>query len=33
VHEAGISVRGWATCESKVRKGSMHRYIINDFVS
>jgi uncharacterized cysteine cluster protein YcgN (CxxCxxCC family) len=32
VHEAGISVRGWATCESKIRKGSMHRYIINDFV-
>ena len=31
VHEAGISVRGWATCESKARSGTMHRYIINGF--
>jgi uncharacterized protein len=31
VHEAGISVRGWATCESKARPGTMHRYIIAGF--
>lgn len=28
VHQAGISVRGWATCESKARPGNMHKYII-----
>lgn len=28
VHEAGISVRGWATCETKARPGNMHRFII-----
>ena len=31
VHQAGVSVRGWARCESKVKPSSMHRYIIKDF--
>ncbi len=30
VHEAGISVRGWVKCESKVRTSEYCRYIISD---
>ena len=33
VHQAGVSVRGWARCESKVKPNNMHRYIIKDFVA
>lgn len=28
VHQAGVSVRGWALCETKVQPGDMHRFII-----
>lgn len=28
VHQAGVSVRGWATCESKVKEGDMYRFIV-----
>ncbi len=31
VFEAGISVQGWARCESTVAPDDFHRYIINDF--
>lgn len=31
VHQAGISVRGWARPEGTVNAYSMHRYIIADF--
>ena len=31
VHQAGVSVRGWATSETKAKPGTMHRYIINGF--
>ncbi|MCB1547702.1 MAG: YcgN family cysteine cluster protein [Hyphomicrobiaceae bacterium] len=31
VHQAGISVRGWAMTESKVKETSYHRYIIRHF--
>ena len=31
VHQAGVSVRGWATCETKAKAGMMHRYIISGF--
>jgi uncharacterized cysteine cluster protein YcgN (CxxCxxCC family) len=31
VHEAGISVRGWARPEGTVSDYSLHRYIIGDF--
>lgn len=31
VHEAGISVRGWSTSESRVREANYHRFIIQDF--
>jgi uncharacterized protein len=31
VHEAGISVRGWALSEARIKPDSMHRYIIKDF--
>jgi len=31
VHQAGISVRGWARPESTVKELSLHRYIIADF--
>jgi uncharacterized protein len=31
VHEAGISVRGWALNEARVKPDLIHRYIINDF--
>ncbi len=30
VHEAGISVRGWALSESKVKAKDMYRYIIKE---
>ncbi|MGE3709175.1 MAG: YcgN family cysteine cluster protein [Hyphomicrobiaceae bacterium] len=33
VHEAGISVRGWATCESKAKPSTLHRYIIPDLAA
>lgn len=33
VHQAGVSVRGWARCESKVKPKNMSRYIIKDFVA
>ncbi len=33
VHQAGVSVRGWARCESKVKPANMSRYIIKDFVA
>lgn len=32
VHQAGISVRGWAVSEAKVRPKDMHRYIISEKV-
>lgn len=28
VHQAGVSVRGWATCESRATPETMHRFII-----
>lgn len=31
VHQAGISVRGFAISESKVKSGTYERYIISDF--
>ncbi len=31
VHEAGISVRGWALSEDRVKPDNIHRYIIKDF--
>ena len=31
VHEAGISVRGWAQSEDRVKPASYHRYIIKSF--
>ena len=31
VHQAGISVRGWAICESRVSPDSMERYIVKGF--
>jgi uncharacterized cysteine cluster protein YcgN (CxxCxxCC family) len=31
VHEAGISVRGWAQSEGRIKVSSYHRYIIKDF--
>lgn len=31
VHEAGITVRGWATSEAKAKRSSYHRFIIRDF--
>jgi uncharacterized protein len=31
VHEAGISVRGWALSETRVKAEHIHRYIIRDF--
>ena len=31
VHEAGISVRGWALNEERIKVESIHRYIIKDF--
>jgi len=31
VHQAGISVRGWALSEDKVKLSSYHRYIIKSF--
>jgi len=31
VHEAGISVRGWARCETSAAGEEMDRYIIADF--
>jgi uncharacterized cysteine cluster protein YcgN (CxxCxxCC family) len=33
VHEAGISVRGWAMSEAKVKVSAYERYIIPDYVS
>ena len=30
VHQAGVSVRGWATSEAKVKPKDMHRYIITE---
>ena len=30
VHEAGVSVRGWAISEAKVKPKDMHRYIIKE---
>ena len=30
VHQAGVSVRGWATSEAKVKPESIHRYIIKE---
>ena len=30
VHQAGISVRGWAISEEKAKPGAMHKYIIAD---
>jgi uncharacterized protein len=31
VHEAGVSVRGWAVSEAKAKAGQMHKYIIKGF--
>ncbi len=31
VHEAGISVRGWALNETRIKPDQFHRYIIKDF--
>lgn len=31
VHQAGVSVRGWAMSEERVRSAAIHRYIIADF--
>jgi uncharacterized protein len=31
VHQAGISVRGWALSETRVKPEHIHRYIIRDF--
>jgi hypothetical protein len=31
VHQAGISVRGWARSETGVKSSAMHRYIIRGF--
>jgi uncharacterized cysteine cluster protein YcgN (CxxCxxCC family) len=31
VHQAGISVRGWAKSEERVSSDAIHRYIIEDF--
>jgi len=31
VHQAEISVRGWAKSEAKAKKSTWHRYIIKDF--
>jgi uncharacterized protein len=31
VHEAGISVRGWAKSEERATVDTLHRYIVNDF--
>jgi uncharacterized protein len=31
VHDAGISVRGWALSETRVKPEHIHRYIIRDF--
>jgi uncharacterized protein len=31
VHQAGISVRGWALSETRVKSEHVHRYIIRDF--
>ena len=28
VHQAGVSVRGWATCETRAKPDTMHRFII-----
>ena len=28
VHQAGVSVRGWATCETRATPDTMHRFII-----
>ena len=33
VHQAGISVRGWALSETRVNADHIHRYIIRDFHS
>lgn len=33
VHEAGISVRSWATSEAKVKPSAYERYIIPDYVT
>lgn len=30
VHEAGVSVRGWAISEAKVKAQNVHRYIIKE---
>lgn len=32
VHEAGVSVRGWARSEARISPSAMHRYIISDLV-
>jgi uncharacterized protein len=31
VHQAGVSVRGWALSEARVKPEHIHRYIIRDF--
>lgn len=31
VHEAGISVRGWAISEERAKESAHHRFIIGDF--
>ena len=31
VHEAGISVRGWALNEERIKPANIHRYIIKNF--
>lgn len=31
VHEAGVSVRGWALNETRIKPDHLHRYIIKDF--